>query len=233
MSKPGEPFLPYGQQWIDDDDIDAVVQVLKSDFLTGGPAVAAFEKTFAASTGAKHAIACANGTAALHLSALALELGPGDQVIVPSITFLSTANAARFVGAEVIFSDVDPYTGLMGPDELNAALARTDKTKVKAIYPVHLSGQCTDFEALSKIAIDHNLKIVEDACHALGGTYQKGSTAHPVGDSQYADMVVFSLHPVKIMISEKTIVCKLIKINKINKKITLKLLFFMLIRIKQ
>ena len=130
---------------------------------------------------------------------LALELGPGDQVIVPSITFLSTANAARFVGADVIFADVDPYTGLMGPDELNAALARADKTKVKAVYPVHLSGQCTDLEALAKIAVDHNLKIVEDACHALGGTYQKGSTAAPVGDSQFADMVVFSLHPVKII----------------------------------
>jgi len=199
VSKPGDPFLPYGQQWVDDDDIDAVVKVLKSDFLTGGPAVEKFEQAFASSTGAKHAIACANGTAALHLSALALNLAPGDQVIVPSITFLSTANAARFVGAEVIFSDVDPYTGLMGPDELNDALARADKTKVKAIYPVHLSGQCTDFETLTKIAIDNNLKIVEDACHALGGTYQKGSHALPVGDSQYADMVVFSLHPVKII----------------------------------
>ncbi|MGA0395376.1 MAG: DegT/DnrJ/EryC1/StrS family aminotransferase, partial [Rhodospirillales bacterium] len=98
MNKPDGSFLPYGQQWIDDDDIDSVIQVLKSDFLTGGPAVENFEQAFAQSTGAKHAVACANGTAALHLSALALDLGPGDQVIVPSITFLSTANAARFVG---------------------------------------------------------------------------------------------------------------------------------------
>ncbi|MEL0106294.1 MAG: UDP-4-amino-4,6-dideoxy-N-acetyl-beta-L-altrosamine transaminase [Rhodospirillaceae bacterium] len=199
MNKPDGSFLPYGQQWIDDDDIDSVIQVLKSDFLTGGPAVENFEQAFAQSTGAKHAVACANGTAALHLSALALDLGPGDQVIVPSITFLSTANAARFVGADVIFADVDPYTGLMGPDELEDALARADKTKVKAVYPVHLSGQCADFEAIAKIALEHDLKIVEDACHALGGTYQHNGKTSCVGDSQYADMVVFSLHPVKII----------------------------------
>jgi UDP-4-amino-4,6-dideoxy-N-acetyl-beta-L-altrosamine transaminase len=199
VSKPGDPFLPYGKQWIDADDIEAVTEVLKSDWLTGGPAVERFEKAFAEATGADFAVSCANGTAALHLSALALGLGPGDQVIVPTVTFLSTANAARFVGAEVVFSDVDPHTGLMGPTELEDALSRADPAKVKAVYPVHLGGQCADLAALRAIADTRGLKIVEDACHALGGTYRSGNDVMPIGNGRFADMTVFSLHPVKII----------------------------------
>ncbi len=199
MTKPDDPFLPYGKQWVDDDDIEAVIQVLKSDWLTGGPTVEDFENVFADTTGADYAVACANGTAALHLSALALELKPGDQVIVPTITFLSTANAARFVGAEVIFADVDPNTGLMGPVELNQALERADRDRVKAVFPVHLSGQCTDMAAVADIAAKNNLTVAEDACHALGSTYQDGNKTQPIGDSKYAAMATFSLHPVKII----------------------------------
>ena len=110
---PAPPMLPYGRQTIEDDDIAAVAEALKADFLTTGPAVEAFENAFAETVGAGHAVACANGTAALHLAMLALGVGPGDVVIAPTITFLATANCARYVGAEVVFADVDPDTGLM------------------------------------------------------------------------------------------------------------------------
>ncbi|MEQ8194798.1 MAG: UDP-4-amino-4,6-dideoxy-N-acetyl-beta-L-altrosamine transaminase [Rhodospirillales bacterium] len=199
MSTPDDPFLPYGKQWIDADDIEAVAEVLKGDWLTGGPAVDAFENAFAETTGAGHAVACANGTAALHLSALALDLAPGDQVIVPTITFLSTANAARFVGADVVFADVDPDTGLMGPKEFEDAIRRADPKKLKAVYPVDLAGQCADPAALKAVADKHGLGIVEDACHALGGSYRAGNELMPVGNARFADMAVFSLHPVKII----------------------------------
>ncbi|MEW6019993.1 MAG: aminotransferase class I/II-fold pyridoxal phosphate-dependent enzyme, partial [Pseudomonadota bacterium] len=119
-----EPFLPYGRQVIEDDDVAAVAQVLRSDFLTTGPEVAAFEAEFAQAVGAAHAVACINGTAALHMAMLALGVGEGDVCIVPSTTFLATANCARYVGAEVVFADVDPSTGLMGPEHLAAAMDR-------------------------------------------------------------------------------------------------------------
>ncbi|HEY9219004.1 MAG TPA: aminotransferase class I/II-fold pyridoxal phosphate-dependent enzyme, partial [Phenylobacterium sp.] len=117
-------MLPYGRQTIEDDDIAAVAQALRGDFLTTGPTVEAFETAFAHSVGARFAVACSNGTAALHLAMLALEVQPGETCIVPSITFLATANCARYVGAEVVFADVDPDTGLMTPATLEAAIAR-------------------------------------------------------------------------------------------------------------
>lgn len=189
--------LPYGRQCIEDDDIAAVVAVLKSDILTTGPAVAAFESALAKVTAAPHAVACANGTAALHLAALALDLGPGDAVIVPSLTFLATANAARYVGAEVVFADVDPATGLMGPDHLMEALGRCGDLAPKAVFPVHLNGQSCDMAALAPLARRHGLKIVEDACHALGGAQEIASGWSPVGAGILADMACFSFHPVK------------------------------------
>ena len=161
-------LLPYGRQVIEDDDIEAVVAALRSDMLTTGPAVGVFEAALAKVTDAPHAVVCSSGTAALHMAALALQLGPGDAVIVPSVTFLATANAARYVGAEVVFSDVDPETGLMGADHLEAALTRCGSLRPKAVFPVHLNGQCVDMAALSATAHHHNLAIVEDACHAIG-----------------------------------------------------------------
>lgn len=184
------PFLPYGRQLIEDDDIAAVAEVLRSDVLTTGPAVAAFETDLAAAVGAAHVVACANGTAALHLTALALGLGPGDRVIVPAVTFAATANAARFVGAEVVFADVDPATGLVTPATLAAAMARADGP-VKAVYPVHLNGQTVDIAGLAQAC--PGIAIVEDACHALGTR----TAAGPVGNCAHSAMSVFSFHPVK------------------------------------
>lgn len=198
MAASQPPFLPYGRQTIDDEDIASVVQVLRGEWLTTGPTVTAFEEAFAQAVGSKHAVACANGTAGLHLAALALDLGPGDAVVVPTITFLATANAARYVGAEVVFADVDPDTGLMGPAELTAALQRPTTGRLRAIFPVHLAGQCHDMEEISRIARQHGLEIVEDACHALGASYSdRAGTKTPVGACGHSKMTVFSLHPVK------------------------------------
>ena len=185
--------LPYGRQSIDDSDVAAVTAILRGDWLTGGPAVPAFEEAFAGITGAAHAVACSNGTAALHLTALALGLGPGDHVVVPSTTFLATANAARYVGAEVVFADSDPDTGLMRPQDLEAALADAPGP-VKAVYPVHLNGQTSDMAGIAAIATERKLAVVEDACHAVGG---KTATGDVVGGCRHSSMAVFSLHPVK------------------------------------
>ncbi|HEY0436202.1 MAG TPA: aminotransferase class I/II-fold pyridoxal phosphate-dependent enzyme, partial [Phenylobacterium sp.] len=128
-----EPVLPYGHQTIEDDDIAAVTAALRADFLTTGPAVEAFETAFAEAVGARHAVACANGTAALHLAMLALDVQPGEVVIAPSITFLATANCARYVGAEVVFADVDPATGLMTPATLAEAIGRLEGRRLRAV----------------------------------------------------------------------------------------------------
>jgi UDP-4-amino-4,6-dideoxy-N-acetyl-beta-L-altrosamine transaminase len=191
-------FLPYGRQAIDEDDITAVTQVLRSDWLTTGPTVAAFEEAFAAKVDAKHAVSCSSGTAALHLAALALGLGEGDVVIVPSITFVATANAARYVGADVCFADVDPNSGLMREQDLRQALQRVPNGAAKAVFPVHLNGQCVEMEAIEKIAKEAGLAVVEDACHALGsadiGTDDRKVLA---GSCLHGEMAVFSFHPVK------------------------------------
>jgi UDP-4-amino-4,6-dideoxy-N-acetyl-beta-L-altrosamine transaminase len=189
-------FLPYGRQCIEADDIEAVANVLRGDWLTTGPKVGAFEAALAETTGAGHVVACANGTAALHLATLALGLGPGDVAIVPSLTFVATANAVRFVGADVVFADVDPATGLLTPDALEEALALAGG-RACAVLPVHLNGQCADLAGIKAIADRHGLAIVEDACHALGGQYRFGNRVGPVGDCAFGDMAVFSFHPVK------------------------------------
>ncbi|MFM8377143.1 MAG: aminotransferase class I/II-fold pyridoxal phosphate-dependent enzyme [Phenylobacterium sp.] len=163
---PAGTFLPYGRQDIDADDIAAVVEALGSDFLTTGPRVEAFEAAFAAAVGGPFAVACANGTAALHLSMLALGIGPGDRVAVPSVTFLATANCVRFVGAEVVFTDVDPETGLMTPESLASALDR-DPGPLKAVMPVHLRGDVAEPKGLSATAHRAGAAMVEDAPPAL------------------------------------------------------------------
>lgn len=193
-----EPFLPYGRQLVDEDDIAAVTAVLRSDRLTTGPAVQAFEETLAGRVGAAHAVSCSSGTAALHLAALALGLGPDDRVVVPTLTFLATANAVRYVGADVVFADVDPETGLMGDSQLRDALARATDGTVKAVFPVHLAGQCAAMERIAAVAADRGLRVVEDACHAIGSTYEiRHGELIPVGSCRHGDMTVFSFHPVK------------------------------------
>jgi len=195
------PFLPYGKPVLDRDDIEAVTAVLESDFLTMGPQIGAFEQAFAETTAAPHAVACSNGTAALHLATMALGIGPGDTVVVPAITFLATANAVRMTGGEVVFADVDPTTGLMLPDHVEEAAARA-ASPVKAVYPVHMAGRLVDMPAVAAMAAKKGWAIVEDSCHALGGRYRHadGSDGR-VGDCRYADMAVFSFHPTKTISS--------------------------------
>ena len=192
--------LPYGRQSIEEDDIAAVTAVLRSPWLTTGPMVDRFEQAFAAEVGADHAVACSSGTAALHLSCLALGLGPGDSLLVPALTFAATANCARFVGAEVVFSDVDPETGLMGPEHLADAISRAWRAgiKAKAVCPVHLNGQTVDSESLAAFTSRQGLRMFEDSCHALGAVYRTAEGEwHRVGSGRHGDLAVFSLHPVK------------------------------------
>jgi UDP-4-amino-4,6-dideoxy-N-acetyl-beta-L-altrosamine transaminase len=190
-------MLPYGRQTIEDDDIAAVAEALRGDFLTTGPTVDAFERAFAETVGARHAVACSNGTAALHLAMMALGVGRGDAVIAPSITFLATANCARYVGADVVFADVDPTTGLMTSETLADALTRLDGRRLRAVLPVHLRGDVCDLPALARLARDAGAVLVEDAPHALGSTMTFGNTSERVGDARHSAMATFSFHPVK------------------------------------
>ena len=183
--------LPYGRHHIDDDDLAAVAAALRSDYLTTGPRVEEFERAFAEATGASHAVACNSGTAALHLAVLACDIGPGDAAIVPAITFLATANVVRMAGAEVVFADVDPDTGLLTSNTLEAAFERARKAKLntKAVMPVHLNGQHCDMDALAAECRDRGLLLIEDACHALG--------VKDVGAADRSAAACFSTHPVK------------------------------------
>jgi UDP-4-amino-4,6-dideoxy-N-acetyl-beta-L-altrosamine transaminase len=192
-----DPLLPYGRQTIEEDDIAAVAEALRGDFLTTGPTVEAFERAFCETVGARHAIACANGTAALHLAMLALDAKPGEAVIAPSITFLATANCARYVGADVVFADVDPDSGLMTPQTLAEAIGRLGGRKLRAVLPVHLRGDACDLPALSALAADAGAVLVEDAPHALGTTARFGNATETIGDVRHSAMATFSFHPVK------------------------------------
>ncbi|HEY3889341.1 MAG TPA: UDP-4-amino-4,6-dideoxy-N-acetyl-beta-L-altrosamine transaminase [Caulobacteraceae bacterium] len=188
-------FLPYGRQTIEDDDVAAVVEALRADYLTTGPRVEAFEAAFAETVGARHAVACSSGTAALHLAMLALDLKAEEAVIAPAITFAATANCARYQGAEVVFADVDPDTGLMTPETVEAALGRLDGRRLAAVLPVHLAGAAVDLPGIRHLA--GGAPLVEDACHALGTTMSFGNMPEQVGDGRHGAMACFSFHPVK------------------------------------
>jgi perosamine synthetase len=180
-------LLPYGRQWLDEDDITAVIEVLRSDWLTTGPKVAEFERSFADFVGAKEAVAVSNGTAALHAAMYAVGIQSGDEVILPAMTFAATANCVVFQGGTPIFADVDPDTLLLAPAQIEAKIT----PQTKAIIAVDYAGQPCDYNALRTIADRHRLTLVADACHALGGSYR----GRPVGT--LADLSVFSFHPVK------------------------------------
>lgn len=181
------PFVPYGRQIIDDGDIAAVIEVLKSDWLTTGPAVTAFEDEFSGFVGADHGIAVANGTAALHLCMLAAGVGPGDEVIVTALTFAASANCARYVGADVVFADVLDDTLTIDPAEVERLIT----PRTRAIVAVDYAGVPCDLDHLVAMADRHGLTLIEDACHAPGGVYR----GRKVGS--IADMSTFSFHPVK------------------------------------
>jgi UDP-4-amino-4,6-dideoxy-N-acetyl-beta-L-altrosamine transaminase len=190
------PFLPYGRQLIEDDDIAAVAAVLRSDYLTTGPAVTDFETALSSRLDVPFAIACSSATAGLHLAAMAAGLGPGDTAIVPANTFLATANAVRYTGADVVFADVDPETGLSTPEHFEAAI-RKSTNPIKAILPVHFAGQAQGPMEINEIARRHGARVIEDACHAIGANYKRNGVDARVGACLDADMAVFSFHPVK------------------------------------
>ena len=182
-----EPFIPYGRQQIDEDDIQAVVEVLRSDWITTGPAVDAFEAAMAAFTGAGHAVAVSSGTAALHCAMHAIDLKPGDEVIVPAITFAATANCVLYAGAQPVFADVDPNTLLIDP----AAVAQLINPRTRAVITMDYAGQPCDYAALRAITEQAGITLVADACHAIGGRYR----GQAVGT--LADITTLSFHPVK------------------------------------
>lgn len=189
-------FLPYGRQSIDDDDIQAVADVLRSDYLTTGPAVERFEQALAQAVDAPEAIAVSSGTAALHVAMLALGVGPGDFVIVPAITFVASANAALLCGAEVHFADVDADSGLTDCAALEKAVQSCPK-KPKLIVLVHLAGQTEDLPKLHQFASSQGIPILEDACHALGTHYEHDGQSYAVGSCHHSTAAIFSFHPVK------------------------------------
>ena len=180
-------MIPYGRQTIEEDDIEEVVKVLRSDYLTTGPKIAEFEKLVADYVGAKYAVAISNDTAALHAACHAAGIGPGDEVITTPITFAASANCILYCGGTPVFADVDPKTYNIDPKDIERKI--TDKTK--AIIPVHLAGQPCDMDAIHKIAREHHLIVIEDAAHALGSEY-KGKRI-----GSMSDMTTFSFHPVK------------------------------------
>lgn len=190
--------IPYGRQHIDNTDIEAVVKTLKSDFLTQGPTVNEFENTFASYVGANYAIAVSNATAGLHLSALALGLKKGDRVITTPITFAATANCVRYAGAEVWFADINPNTYLLSLESTKRLIESKPKGFFSGIIPVDFAGLPVDMEAFKSLAAEHGLWIIEDACHAPGGYFidSKGDK-NMCGNAAYADVGVFSFHPVK------------------------------------
>ncbi len=199
MTAPTAKFLPYGRQSVDDDDIAAVAEVLRGDWLTTGPAVERFEAALQETCDARHAVVCANGTAALHLSVLAAGLGPGDKAIVPSITFLATANAVHYVGGEVVFADCNSDSGLMEAAHFAEALERAGPG-VKAVLPVHLAGQTADLPEIAALARRRGITVIEDAAHAIGSRYRcDGNRDLPVGCGADAALTCFSFHPVKTM----------------------------------
>jgi UDP-4-amino-4,6-dideoxy-N-acetyl-beta-L-altrosamine transaminase len=190
-------MIPYGRQNISDDDINAVIQVLRSDFLTQGPLVPEFEKVVASYCGANHAVAVNSATSALHIACLALGVGPGDLVWTSPITFVASANCARYCGADVDFIDIDPDTYNMSMGRLAEKLeqARQLGRLPKVVIPVHLAGQACEMQKLHALSIQYGFRIIEDASHAIGGSYQ----GEKIGGCRYSDITVFSFHPVKII----------------------------------
>ena len=190
-------MIPYGKQSVSNDDIEAVIEILRSDFITQGPAVVDFEKKIASYCGAQHAIAVNSATSALHIACLALGLGPGDVLWTSPITFVASANCALYCGAKVDFVDVDRKTYNLSVDALEEKLQSAEKEGVlpKIVVPVHFAGQSCDMQRISELSQKYGFKILEDASHAIGGEYKN----QKIGSCRYSDITVFSFHPVKII----------------------------------
>ncbi len=191
-------MIPYGKQHITDEDIAAVIETLKSPFLTSGPKVAEFEAAFAQYIGCKYAVAVANGTAALHISCMALGVNSSSKVITTPITFSASANCVRYCGGEVVFADINPETVLLDIEKVRNLLEQHPKGTFEGIIPVDFGGYPVDLEAFRKLADEYGLWILEDACHAPGGSFIDSlGQNHRCGDSSLADLAIFSFHPVK------------------------------------
>lgn len=190
-------MIPYGRQWLDSDDRAAVLSVLESDWLTQGPAVPRFERAVADFCGVAHGVAVCNGTAALHLACLALDVGPGDRVWTSPLTFVASANCARYCDATVDFVDIDPETLNLSPRRLAEKLlvARHEDRLPKAVIPVHFAGRCCDMDAIGDLAQEFGFKVIEDASHALGARDANAM----VGACRRSDIVTTSFHPVKLV----------------------------------
>jgi len=186
-------YIPYGRHSLGADDIQAVVDILNSDWLTQGPMVQKFEQAFASCCGSRYAVAVSSGTAALHLAALAAGFAPGDEVITSPITFVASANCVAYVGATPVFADIDPQTGCLAAEQILPRLTPA----TRGIIPVHFAGQPCDMGAISEIAGKHDLVVIEDAAHALGSSYTVDGRNFPTGCCAHSDMTIFSLHPVK------------------------------------
>jgi UDP-4-amino-4,6-dideoxy-N-acetyl-beta-L-altrosamine transaminase len=190
--------IPYGKQNITQEDIDAVIAVLKSDFLTQGPAIQEFEEAFAQYIGVKYAVAVANGTAALHLCTLALGVKTGDKIITTPITFSASANCVRYAGGDVVFADIDPETYLLDIKEVEKILNTSPRGTYRGIIPVDFAGRAVDLEAFRKLADEYDCWIIEDACHAPGGFFfDSEEIRHKCGNGDFAELAIFSFHPVK------------------------------------
>jgi UDP-4-amino-4,6-dideoxy-N-acetyl-beta-L-altrosamine transaminase len=189
-----EPQLPYGRQSLDDDDIQAVVDALRGDWLTQGPTVADFERSLADYCGVRHAVAVSSGTAALHIACLAAGVGPGDVGITSPITFVASANAVAYCGGQPAFADINPRTVTIDPAALEAVCARRSP---KVISPVDFAGQPADLPAIQAIARRHGAMVIEDAAHSLGASYEQSGKWHKAGACVHSDMAVLSFHPVK------------------------------------
>ena len=191
-------IIPYGRQNITQEDLDAVSQALVGDFLTQGPIIKEFEEEFASYVGASYAVAVTNGTAALHLSALALSIKPGDKVITTSLTFAASANCIRYCGGEVVFVDINPETFLIDLDKVEYLLRNEPYGTFKGLVPVDFAGRAVNLERCKELAEEFDLWILEDACHAPGASFidSKGNIQKS-GNGNFADLAIFSLHPVK------------------------------------
>lgn len=193
-----EKAIPYGRQNITQEDIDAVILALQSDYLTQGPKIAEFESNFAEYIGCKYAVAVSNGTAALHLCALALDVKVGDKVITTPITFAASANCIKYCGGDVVFADIDPLTYLLDINNVRHLLEASPKGTYKGIVPVDFAGKAVDLEAFRKLADEFGVWIIEDACHAPGGYFTDlAGRQQNCGNGNFADLAIFSFHPVK------------------------------------
>ncbi len=193
-------FIPYGRQHITDEDIAAVIAVLKSDFLTQGPAIDTFEKAICQESGSQYAVACSNGTTALHLAAIAAQISAGDRVIVTPITFVASANCARYNGAEVLFADIDPMTLTMSPLACRRILERcvAEGRPAKAVITVDLAGHPCDMQAFALLKKEFGFVWIQDACHSIGASWEDNlGIRWKIGELPDVDMTVFSFHPVK------------------------------------